>query len=53
MPDTDRTSPFEISLLGNAAPRHPEERSDDGSSYFFFKLANANASDIAIPTSGK
>lgn len=43
MPDTDRTSPFEISLLGNVAPR----------SYFFFKLANANANDIAIPTSGR
>jgi hypothetical protein len=43
MPDTDRASPFEISLLGNVAPR----------SYFFFKLANANTSDIAIPASGK
>ena len=42
-----------IILIENAALRHPERRRRDGSSYFFLKLASANASDIAIPTSGK
>ena len=40
-------------MFGNVAIRHPEERSDEGSSYFLLKLAIANTSDIAIPTSGK
>ena len=42
-----------IILIENAALCHPERRRRDGSSYFFLKLANANTSDIAIPTSGK